>query len=970
MHQLTHISRIALLGCIFCYCFQSFAQPYTSIEVSKPEKYQNRLLPAEKSGNKKFTIPKRLYNNTVSEYNYYFNANNKLNDIIAVAKQNFKDDYTQLLPFYNYSLSETAKGQIDSVLYKCTAGILLHDLRSDWVDRFYLLMGNAYLHRQDFDSAYQVFQYINYSFAPKDDGYDIPIGSNISSRNGSFSIATNEKRSIWKKISSNPPARNESFLLQVRNLIEQKKIPEAESLLEIIRADNQFPSRLKNQWYEMEAYLNYTEQHYDSAAYFIIKALPTTENKTEAARWEYLAAQMMTISGKDSTSISLFEKAIKHTTDPLMDVNARLNIASLSAENKPNALLQNLKELLLMAKRDRYQSYRDIIYYAAAELEIKQKKLPAAEILLKKSIAAIDNNESQKSRSFLLLGDVAYDQKKYIPAAGYYDSINSVLLYPSLQKKVDFKRPHYKNIASNFLIVNKEDSLQTIANMQEAERTALVKNILKKLRKEKGLKEPSTEISYGSNFIEATPNDIFQVANTDFYFASSNLKAKGLSEFKSKWGNRPNIDQWRRQSAVDKSFSNMMVESDALSQIDQQQTTEKEINLESLLSDLPLSAEKIIQSNKTIIEAMLKNGAIFQYQLEDIPAAIDVYETLLHRFQEHPVLEEVWFELSNCYRKMGDLLKADTMKKQLASFYPKGKFNTLLQKVDDPVNTKAQTIYTNIYNKFIEGQFESAREQKLQADQLYGKSYWTPQLLYIEAIYYIRKRDDSTAINRLQQIISLFGNSSIAEKANNMISVLNRRNEIENYLAQLNIEKVEELPTRNIDLNNTNTAPSPVLKRDSIRIKIPEKIVPSNPIAEVKKSAVVSLPEIYQFNASDSQYAVVVLNKVDPVFITEGKNAFNRFNQERYYSQKIPLTVLPINDSSQLLLIGPFLNAADASTYIDKTRPQAESRIIPWLAKEKYRFSMISPANLDLLKRKKEIPVYLKFLNGLFPDKF
>ncbi|TAG11555.1 MAG: hypothetical protein EAZ41_05975 [Sphingobacteriia bacterium] len=341
--------------------------------MSKPEKYRNRLLPAEKSGNKKFTIPKRLYNNTVSEYNYYFNANNKLNDIITFAKQNFKDDYTQLLPFYNYSLSETAKGQIDSVLYKCTAGILLHDLRSDWVDRFYLLMGNAYLHRQDFDSAYQVFQYINYSFAPKDDGYDIPIGSNISSRNGSFSIATNEKRSIWKKISSNPPARNESFLLQVRNLIEQKKLPEAESLLEIIRADNQFPSRLKNQWYEMEAYLNYTEQHYDTAAYFIIKALPTTENKTEAARWEYLAAQMLTISGKDSISISLFEKAIKHTTDPLMDVNARLNIASLSAENKPNALQQNLKELLIMAKRDRYQGYRDIIHYAAAELEIKQK---------------------------------------------------------------------------------------------------------------------------------------------------------------------------------------------------------------------------------------------------------------------------------------------------------------------------------------------------------------------------------------------------------------------------------------------------------------------------------------------------------------------------------------------------------------------------------------------------------------------
>ncbi len=970
MRLFVHINRVALLSCILCFCILANAQPYTSIEVSKPEKYRNRLLPAEKSGNKKFTIPKRLYNNTVSQYNYYFNANNKLNDIITLAKQNFKEDYTQLLPFYNYTLSETSKGDIDSVLYKCTAGILLHDLRSDWVDQFYLLMGNAYLHKQDFDSAYQVFQYINYSFAPKDDGYDIPIASNISSRNGAFSIATDEKRNIWKKISANPPARNESFLLQVRNFIEQKKMAEAESLLEIIRADNQFPSRLKNKWYEMEAYLNYAEKHFDSAAYFIIKALPNTNNKTEFARWEYLAAQIFALSGKDSLAIINFEKAIKHTTDPLLDVNARLNIASLSAENKPNALQQNLKELLIMAKRDRYQGYRDIIYYAAAELEIKQKKLPAAELLLKKSMDGIDNNELQKARSFLLLADISYNQKKYIPAARFYDSVSIGILDTSIQKKVAFKKIHAKDIATNFIIINKEDSLQTIAGLKESERMILLKNLLKKLRKEKGLKETNTEISYGSNFVEVQPNDIFQPANTDFYFASTNLKTKGLSDFKLKWGNRPNIDQWRRQSAVDRSFSNMVVESDALSQIDQQPVVEKEINLESLQSDLPLSSEKMQQSNEKIVQAFLKNGSIFQYYLEDISAAIDIYEILAKRFQEHPVLEEVWFELSNCYRKMGNLASADSLKKQLASFYPKGKFNTILKKTQQPENTKAQSIYTNIYNKFIEGQFEAAKEQKLQADQLYGKSFWTPQLLYIEAIYYIRQRNDSTAINKLQQIISLFGNSAIAEKANNMILVLNRRSEIEHYLTQLNIEKVEEIPTRNIDLNTTNTAPVTVKKRDSIQIKLPQKIVAITPIPELKKPTPEILPDSYQFNAIDSQYAVVILNKVDPVFITEGKNAFNRFNQERYYSQKIPILVTPINDSSQLLLIGPFLNAEEATNYIDKTKPQADSRIIPWLAKEKYRFAFISPKNLLILNRKKEVTSYFKFLNGLFPDKF
>src|SRR3989339_656724 len=142
------------------------------------------------------------------------------------AKNQHKEDYTQLLPFYNYSLNETAKGQIDSVIYKCTAGVLLHDLRSDWVDQLYLLMGNAYMHRKDFDSAALVFNYINYAFAAKDDGYDLPIGSNLSSKGGSFSISTDEKRNFWKKISSPKPARNESFLFQSRNFIEQEKLAE------------------------------------------------------------------------------------------------------------------------------------------------------------------------------------------------------------------------------------------------------------------------------------------------------------------------------------------------------------------------------------------------------------------------------------------------------------------------------------------------------------------------------------------------------------------------------------------------------------------------------------------------------------------------------------------------------------------------------------------------------------------------
>ena len=67
-------------------------------------------------------------------------------------------------------LNNTAaqKTELDSVIYKATAGILLHDLRSDWVDNLYLLIGKAYYLRKDFDSASMTFQFINYNLFPKE----------------------------------------------------------------------------------------------------------------------------------------------------------------------------------------------------------------------------------------------------------------------------------------------------------------------------------------------------------------------------------------------------------------------------------------------------------------------------------------------------------------------------------------------------------------------------------------------------------------------------------------------------------------------------------------------------------------------------------------------------------------------------------------------------------------------------------
>lgn len=969
MYRKNHILILLAFG-VSIYS-SAISQVSTDLNLKKPEKYQNRSLPAEKGTDKKFTIPKRLYNNTVTRFNYYFNANNRLNDIISKAKEQYKDDYTTLLSFYNYSLDETAKQQIDSIIYKCTAGILLHDLRSDWVDRLYLLLGNAYLHRKDFDSASLVFQFINYAYAPKDGGYDIPIGSNASNTNGVFSITSDERRSIWQKISANPPARNESFLLQARNYIEQGKTTEAAGLLELIRTDKKFPARLRTDWYEMEAYLNYKEAKYDSAAFYIQQSLSNAPDKLSRARWGYLTAQLYEKIQKDSAAISWYKKSIDHTTDPVMEIYARLNIVRLLAGKQVNALQENLNQILQMARKDRYAAYWDILYYTAATLEHSRKNEQAAEKLLLKSLANNDNNPSQQHKSFYLLADVYYSMKNYSAASAFYDSVQLNYLKPAEQEVVNSRKDKLNTINDNIKLIKKEDSLQRIASLPAAEREKYITSLLKKLRKERGIKEPTNEPSFGNPFTTAAPTDLFQTTTAEFYFLNNALKTRGINEFQSRWGTRPNIDNWRRQSAIDRSLNvNVPLNDIVPTTTSNSEDAKAAISYESLFNNLPISSAQIAASNKKIKDALSENGYTFQYYLRDYPAAIACYEELQKRFPEGGLDDKLLYQFAQAHEKNNEPEKAAEKRKELTSFYPNSQFTAQYQKEPSKKISKEEEVYKDIYERFISGQFEEAKQKKQMADKQYGKTYWTPQLLFIESIYYIKQKDDSTAIQRLQQIAANFSGTEMAKKAITMIDALNRRKEIEDYLTNLQIDKPEEIPTRNVELNETNTTKISIPKKDSIVSPTNKVLRTTAPTIAAIVPPVAPVVEQYMFNASDTQYVAVSLNRVDPIYGSEGRNAFNRFNQERFYPKRIPIELVSLNDSTQYLLIGPFINAAEATTYIDQTKPIASQRIIPWLDANKYRFYIISTNNLALLRKKKDTGAYEAWLHTLFPDKF
>lgn len=969
----------------------SYGQQGISFTIKKPKEYDNRVLRSEKP-QKKFTVPRRFIQNTVTHYNYVFNANNKLNDVLDRAKASFKDDYSRLIPFYNYTLDATASDttQLDSITFKSQTGIVLHDLRSDWADNLYLLWGISYYLQKKFDSARLMFQFINYAYAPKEkDGYYRAIGSGRDG-NDAFSISTVEKNSLPRRIFSEPPSRNDAFIWQIRNYLAQEQYAEANSLIQILKKDPAFPSRLQNDLEEVQALYFYNQKIWDSCAAHLVQALGNATNKQEKARWEYLLGQLYEATGNSKESEAYYTKAISHTTDPIMDIYARLSSVRVNKDGGENYIQKNIETLVKMARRDKYVDYRDIIYYMAAQMELERKNTDGAYALLLKSTKYASNNPVQRNKAFLQLAELAYGKRQYRQAYNFYDSLQ--LNDPALNdaQAITARKEILKQVAENIEITERQDSLQRIANLPEDERRDIVRKMARQLRKQRGLKEEISPVTVVTSAKDQQPSSLFDDNNSkkgEWYFYNSTSRAKGLSDFKAKWGNRPNSDNWRRSTALSAAIKNQLQNSQ--SQYDRQAAgTEKtfepegggEITYEGLYDKLPLTPQKLSQSNDSIQNAMFKLGILYAQQLEDCDAAIQTLEKLQTRFPDFLKRDEALFNLYYCYTKNNMQAKAAATKQTLTNKFAGSNFTAILTTGKNPQSTgpkeEPTKAYEKIYDLFIEGNFMEAIAQKKAADSLYSGNYWTPQLLYIEAIYYIKRGEDSIAKTVLSNMISRFAGTPLEKKATNMLSVLNRRAQIEEELRNLVVNRpAEDTTTLYRPVGPVNNQPPPVQTapaRDTATVKAP--VV--TPLVTVPKPDTVVTrpaqppPNTYAFNAESPHYVVIVLSKVDPIFVNEARNAFARYNRDTYYNKQMQSELIDVDADNRLLLISPFKNAQEALDYVEQTRPRTATEIIPWLKGGKYSYTIITEKNLELLKADKDFDKYNKFLNQHFPGKF
>lgn len=1021
-------SKYLLLGIFSCFYLAVSAQVGVDYDLVKPPKYENRVLASETSNNgKKFKKSRRFIQNTITHYNYFYNANEKLKGILALAKARFRDDYTKLLPFYDYSLDATAsqKRELDSIVYKCTMGILIHDTRNDWIDNLYLLMGESYYYRKSFDSAYTTFQFLNWAFAPRDkDEYYLPIGSNENEMQGNNAsvVTTKEHPNILQKAFSLPPSRNDALIWKVRTYIAQNDYASSASLIQILLHDPQFPPRLMPDLNEVRALWYYQQGINDSAAIFLEKALPAAETREEVARWEYLIAQLYERSGNSFQAKTFYERTVAHTYNPILDIYARLNAIRQNKEGGEDYIARNIEALTKMAHKDRYSPYRDIIYYTAAEMELERKNRAGAiadlRLCAKYSVGSLNN---QRNKAFLQLGNLSFEAKDYRNAKQYYDSLSFGPSDMASMGDIGWlpdRKAALAIIVSNLQVIDRQDSLQRIAALPPARRDALIKKLVRTLRRQQGLRDEQ-DTSFSASPIrnnETVPDLFSNGSGASWYFDNPTLKAKGYSDFRTNWGSRPNVDNWAIASIMKTNMppgpsGRRTVDlSDSLSKL----AASNKIDYKTLLSHLPLTPEKMQKSMDSIETALFHLGRGYQDGIADYPYAIGAFDSLLFHFPSTSHREESLFDLYYCYKQLGDEQHADSVLALLEGKYPKSSYTARITNPDSVkeansrLEIEATRQYDKVYLDFIEGRFDDALAEKKVADSLYGDKYWTPQLLYIESVYFIKTRQDQQAKGILMSIQGKFPRTPMADKAATLLDVLSRRRQIEDFLTRLNITRAKDEDTVLNAAPDTaaqaaaNRRPRMVrndsnmlVKEDTsawARARAKERALGGpdslqlarekhrdDSIAALKKShgdtsqlaaKLRTLNSAFTLMPDKPHAVIIVLDKVDPVYVSEAKNAFGRFNLETYYSKGLKTENASLSDSLKLVVISGFPNADEALTYLKTVKPEAPRDIVPWLPAGKYTFLIISDANLQLLLDNKDMPAYRKFLSAAYPTTF
>lgn len=849
------------------------------------------------------TFTNRAYHNLTSHYNAYFLADTKIKEAERQVLENYKEDYTQILPVFipiDSATIQKNKIALDSARELSSKAIDWHRI-SKWVDDSYYLLGKIDYLQARTEEAKNAFRFVN------SQSKDIDL-------------------------------RHKALISLLRLYIDLGALEDANFTIDYLSKEGNISPANRFELYKTLAYYYESKSDQNGVIGALDKALSYTTTKKEESRIFFILAQRYQREGLSALAFDYFQKSLVGNPSYEQAFFATLyaqQVAELNA-SKDLKKVRNYYEDLY--KDPKNKDLKDVVIFERALFEEKQNDIPLTLDLLHQAAKETGSIPRVKGYIYQKLADLKLNQFKDYRATKYY--LDSALTYIKAEdpvaKQLDEQKASLDTYVFHFERIQKQDSLIQLASLPLDEQVLQAEKYIDSEKKRAAeLKSQSESAKSTSIFDNLLAFGEKGTSTSTFYFDNSLALQQGALEFVRTWGNRPLQDNWRRKAALTQAANQVANPTTPGGPLDTNSSSDSTYfpSVESLLASIPKSPEQLKKANSELEESYFELGKVLYIQLKEPQRSQDYLEQLVQKYPNTLKKPETYYllylgekELNGDFNQYIQLLNQE---------FPESPYTFSVNNPEAGVGNQASLAsakgYEQAYEAYYSGKYRVARELIFSTLENYPLTRNTDKLVLLNAMVSGKLESREQFKTKLEEFIQVAKDSELIVLAEAMLRPL--------------LSEEELRPKEKV----TQTSKEISISEEEGERKIEETAAKESP-----------------YKATNDQTHIIIL-ALSPAEVESAKNLLGdleAFHSQTFGNARLRTGNMNISAQQSLFIISPFSNSEKAMTYLNSFQEKFTTLGLAEETKTKAFF--ISIENFQVLNKTKDLEEYLQFFSTTY----
>lgn len=745
------------------------------------------LLAATGCSTQKNTAKTRWWHSFKARYNTYYNGTLAYIDGSLEKENGNKDNFTEMLPLYtvgNKQSREIGKGNFEKAIEKCQKTIKLHSIKKrpvwdkkrrktekdiEWLSRreynpflwkAWMLMGRSQFYKGAFDEAASTFAYMGRLYQTQPAIY----------------------------------AKSRAWLAKC--YLEEGWLYDAEDVVRNMERDSIHWSARKEWDYTYADYYIHTGD-YAKAIPYLRKVIKHEMRRKQRAREWYLMGQMQAALGNKAEAMRAYKRVIRQNPPYEVEFNARIAMTEVMSGGQWKKMVSRLKR---MAASDKNKEYLDQVYYAIGNIYLAQNDTAKAISAYERGAAKATRSGIEKGVLLLKLGDIYWEMERYNDAQRCYGEAIGLLD----KERKDYDELSHRSKVLDQLVpytdaVHLQDSLQTLAKMDEKDRNAAIDRTIAELKRkekeerdrlaEQNAQETMQQNGGGNNMQQQNnrqQNNTNQQNNGLWYFYNATAVSQGKAAFQKMWGKRENVDNWQRVNKTVVNFGGNQEETELseaqLDSIARQEAIEDSLaqiadsaqndphKREYYLAQIPFTEDQIEASNKIIEDGLFNAGVIFKDKLNNLPLSEKQLTRLTSQYPDFEKMADAYYHMYLLYMRKGETDVAEGYVERLKKEYPESEWTTLLSDPYFVENAKLgvhmeDSLYASTYDAFKAARYAEVSGNVRISDSRFPLGANRDKFVFIGGLSKLNEGDAEGCLEDMNTVVKKWPQSGVAEMA-------------------------------------------------------------------------------------------------------------------------------------------------------------------------------------------------------------